>query len=371
MKLLHLLYESKDDAFGIGGVGIRAYEIYHRLKDRHDITLLCKRYPGAVDGFREGLKHIFVGIESRSLMKTLLSYAFHASRFMKQRGSEFDLIVEEFSPAVPTFLSRYAERPVILQVQGYTGKKYFEKYNILFATALYCRERREPKQYKNLIFVSDVSRRRFDLSPSSDVRVISNGISAELLDLAIGESDYILYLGRIDIHHKGLDILIRAFQEVAFEFSKIRLVVAGDGRDRKKLSQLLTTLPERTRENIVLQGWVDGDEKESLISNALFLVVPSRYETQGIVALEAMACGKALITSDITELEYVRSSGAGIAFRSGDAGSLAAAMRNLLLSKDRALMGEKGRESVRELTWENIALRYEDFLHDVLRKHSA
>ena len=97
MKILHLLYESKGDYFGIGGVGIRAYEIYRHLKDRHDITLLCKKYIGAKDGEIEGLRHIFVGAESKSLAKTLLAYAYHCSRFVKKFHKDYDIIVDRKS----------------------------------------------------------------------------------------------------------------------------------------------------------------------------------------------------------------------------------------------------------------------------------
>ena len=95
MKILHLLYESKDDPFGIGGVGIRAYELYRHLSSRHEITLLCKKYPGARDVEIEGLKHIFAGAESDSLTRTLISYAFHAAQFVRHHGEEFDIIIEE------------------------------------------------------------------------------------------------------------------------------------------------------------------------------------------------------------------------------------------------------------------------------------
>jgi hypothetical protein len=133
VKILHLLYESKGDYFGIGGVGVRSYEIYRHLKERHDITLLCKKYPGASDAAIEGLRHVFVGTESESLTKTLLSYAYHAASFVRKHGSEFDIVIEDFSPAIPTFLHRFAEKPVVLQIQGYTGRLYFKKYNTVYA----------------------------------------------------------------------------------------------------------------------------------------------------------------------------------------------------------------------------------------------
>lgn len=366
MKILHLLYESRGDSFGIGGVGIRAYELYRRLKDRHDITLLCKKYPGARDTEIEGLRHIFVGTESRSLTATLLSYAFHSSRFVRRYGSEFDVIIEEFSPGIPTLLGFYKRRPVVLQLQGYTGKKYFEKYNIFHSSVLYLLERLLPKTYDRFLLVSEATKKRYGLDNSHVIKVISNGINEQLFTVEPGVSDYILYLGRIDIHHKGLDLLLDAFAHFHQEFPDMRLVVAGDGKDRKKFCDLLEGLPAGVGSKIEMTGWVEGEEKNRLLKDALMVAVPSRYETQGIVALEAMASGKAIVASDIPELGYISDAGAGLSFRSGNVHSLASAMTTLASGDDFTAMGRKGREWVRRFTWGKISLDYENFLIGVL-----
>jgi glycosyltransferase involved in cell wall biosynthesis len=397
VKILHLLYESKGDYFGIGGVGIRAYEIYKYLKDRHNITLLCKKYPGAKDGEIEGLRHIFVGTESKSLTKTLLSYAYHATRFVKKYSNNFDIIVEEFSPAIPTFLHIFTKKPLILQVQGYTGGFYFRKYNLAYASFLYVLEHLRPMFYDNFIFINEQTIKRLlpkELSPSpsppplegggwgrghltginvsfgkrKNIKIISNGVSPELLTISPTESDYILYLGRIDIHHKGLDILLKAYKEFCKTFASIRLVIAGDGRDRDRFLALLYKLPQGIQQNIELKGWVDGKRKVHLLKDALMVVLPSRYETQGIVALEAMAFGKPVIVSDIPELSYVIKNKAGISFKTEDSISLAQSMKDLLISNERKEMGQRGRQWVKDFTWNKIALKFESFLSEVLER---
>jgi glycosyltransferase involved in cell wall biosynthesis len=263
MKILHLLYESTGDYFGIGGVGTRAYEIYGRLKDRHQITLLCKKYPGARDGEIEGLEHIFAGTESRSLTRTLLSYAYRAALYVQKEGEKFDVIIEEFSPAIPTFLNFYRKRPVVLQIQGYTGTKYFRKYNLLYSTVLYTLERLRPSLYSNVVLVSDMTRQRYSLNGDRTfVEMIPNGISRELLGCTPEKSDYVLFIGRIDIHHKGLDVLLDGYREFFPSFPGIRLSVAGDGRDREKFAEELMKLPGHIRNNIELLGWVSGDKKK-------------------------------------------------------------------------------------------------------------
>ncbi len=371
MKILHLLYESRGDYFGIGGVGVRAYEVYRFLRQRHDITLLCKKYPGAHEGTVEGLRHLFVGSESTSLTTTLLSYAYHASFYVKNHGGDYDVIIEEFSPAIPTLLHLYRKRPVVLQIQGYTGKHYVSKYNPVYSTVLYLSEKVRPKYYKYIIFVSEVTKKRFSITNATCSRIIPNGIPGELLSLTAGEADYILFLGRIDIHAKGLDVLISAYRELCRSLPVPRLVIAGQGRDMAKFKELLKRLPENVARNIELKGWVTGDVKNDVLRNALFVVFPSRYEVQPISTLEAMACGKAVIVSDIDEFNFVTGNGAGLSFKSGDFLSLAQSMQRLMEEKQREAMGNKGRMWVKDYTWEKTAMAYEGFLHEVVERTAA
>lgn len=391
MKILHLLYESKGDYFGIGGVGTRAYEIYKRLKDRHEITLLCRKYPGVEDKGTdvEGLRHIFVGTESKSLTQTLLSYAYHSALFVKRYGDGFDIIIEEFSPAIPTFLHFFTKKPVVLQIQGYTGILYFRKYNPAYALMLFFLEKFRPLFYDNFIFISEDTVKRalgnppnpplakggkggfFAIKKNKCIEIIPNGISSELLEVFPKESDYILYFGRIDIYGKGLDILINAYKEFYRTFPEIRLVIAGDGRDMKEFKTEIMKLPDDVRKNIELMGWVSGDRKIEVIRKALFAVFPSRHEVNPIAILEEMACGKAIITSDIPELSYITKNGAGVAFKAGDAASLAQSMRTMANRKDIREMGQKGRELVKEYTWDKIAMRFEEFLERVIKKKNT
>ena len=368
MKILHLLYESKGDSFGIGGVGIRAYEIYRRIQERHDVTLLCKKYPGARDGKVEGLRHIFVGTESRSLTKTLLSYAYCASQFVRRNGHEYDIVIEEFSPAIPTFYLSSIKKRVVLQVQGYTGRLYFRKYNPLYAFVLSLSELLRTGLYTNFIFLNHEMMKKFYLKREKHNAVIPNGISSDLLDIPDEEQDYILSIGRVDVFGKGLDILLNAYSEFFRSFPGIRLVIAGDGRDREHFQSMLMKLPEEIRRNIELLGWVSGEKKRSVFSKALLVLFPSRHEAQPIAVLEAMGSGKAVLVSDIPELRFVKDIGAGTAFKTGDARSLAQAMKYLLTHRERKDMGQRGREWVKDKTWDTIALQYEKFLYTTLGK---
>ncbi len=381
MRILHVLYESKGDYFGAGGVATRAYEIYGRLKERHDVTLLCKRYPGVQDRDIEGLRHIFVGAESKSLTISLLSYAFSAANYVRRHGDEYDIIIEEFSPAIPAFLHAFTGRPLVLQVQGYTGNIYYRKYNPVYALILYIMEHFRPVFYRyficmdpntvNKLFMWTALRNPAQSSSRgrNEFAVIPNGISTDLLELHAGEDSYILYLSRIDIYGKGLDTLIKGFTEFCRILPGIRLVIAGDGRDMNKFKNMLSGLSEDVKGKIELLGWVTGDRKKDVISRAMFVVFPSRHEVQSIAALEAMACGKPVVVSDIQELDYTIKCGCGISFKTGDAAHLAEAMLKMAGNNERKEMGLRGREFVRPFTWDRISMQYEEFLSEVLMLH--
>ena len=366
MKILHLLYESKGDYFGIGGVGMRAYEIYRRLKDRHKVTLLCKKYPGAVNGEREGLRHIFAGQESKSLTKTLLAYACYASKYVRKHANDYDVIIEEFSPAIPTFLHVFTKKPIILQVQGFTGRLYFRKYNPFYALTLYMMESLRPRLYDNFIFVSPQTIRKFSLSEGKRIKVIPNGVSSELLAAPPRIGNYVLYLGRIDMYGKGLDVLLAAYKEFYKSFPDIGLVIAGDGREHSLLKAEIMKLPAEVREKIDLQNWVSGQKKRKVIMDALYAVFPSRHEAQPISVLEAMSSAKAVIVSDIPEFNFVIERGAGVSFRMGNAMSLARSMTDLTVSDRREIMGNRGRDYMQQFTWDAIANLYESFINDVI-----
>jgi len=371
VKILHLLYESRGDYFGIGGVGTRAYEIYRHLKERHDITLLCKKYPGATDKVMEGLNHIFVGTESSSLTKTLLSYSYCAASFVRRKALEFDIIIEEFSPAIPTFLPFLTKRPVVLQIQGHTGTLYYRKYNPLYALTLSVMEHLRPRTYERFIFVSGHTMKRYRLDGGVSYEIIPNGVGPEMLHLLPGDEDYILSLGRIDIYGKGLDILIRAYREFCQSFPSVKLVVAGDGRDREEFLSLCGRLPEHVRGNIVMLGWVSGDRKKEVLQKASMVVLASRHEDQPIAVLEAMAAAKAIVVSDIPAFTFVTEEGAGVSFKTGDAFSLAQSMKNLMGTHERNEMGKRGREWAKDHTWERIAEKFERFLYRVLEDQKA
>ena len=93
------------------------------------------------------------------------------------------------------------------------------------------------------------------------------------------------------VHKKGFDLLLRSFSRVADDH--IRLYLAGDGAERRRLEDLAMAL--NLGDKVCFAGWQD-DIRSFLLQGDLF-VLPSRYEPFGIAVLEAMACGLPIIAT--------------------------------------------------------------------------
>ena len=163
---------------------------------------------------------------------------------------------------------------------------------------------------------------------------------------------YIIALGRL-VPQKGFDVLLEAFRQVAGEIPH-DLLLAGEGPERAALEAL--ALPGRVH----LVGRADRPKVVSLLAGADFFVLPSRHEPQGIVNLEAMAAGKAVIATRVGGVpEIVLEDRVGLLVPGGEAAPLAEALRRL--ARDRELsvrLGTAGREQASAFDWPLIAEQY-------------
>ncbi len=181
------------------------------------------------------------------------------------------------------------------------------------------------------------------------------------------DSHYILFLSRIDNYQKGLDILIDAFRIIADKFRDVRLILAG--YEYNSASDLIDRLPLGLRDRVQYAGFVSGEERIRLLSRAEVFVLPSRHEAHPISLLEALACGRSVVVSDIPELRYIEENRIGLTFKSGSSQELADKLIHLLEDKDlRRLLGDRGREYASQFHWDDLAKRFEKFLLEVVNE---
>lgn len=164
----------------------------------------------------------------------------------------------------------------------------------------------------------------------------------------------LLYLGRIDYHNKGLDILLDTFAQM-LNSTDAQLTLQGpDWGDRDAMIKRANKLGLGKRVQFLEP---DFDKAAALISSEhdIFLM-PSRFEGFGLSALEAMLSGRVIIVSDVAGIApHVRASGSGVVI-SADQSSLKAGINQLLASRSKwKEMGLAGREyALQKLRWEQI-----------------
>jgi glycosyltransferase involved in cell wall biosynthesis len=224
---------------------------------------------------------------------------FHALLPFVARRIPHDLWIESFTPPFSTsFLPLFSRARVVGFAQSLSGEEMWARYRLPFFLV----ERFGLRFYRDVVVLNqaDFARvRRY--SPSAAVQVIPNGVDSKRLEeRRLGRGEYILFLGRIDIREKGLDLLLAAYERSGLSMP---LLIAGAGtrREERRLAALLAA----TRGDIRWLGQVKGPHKDELLEGSAFVVLPSRQETFGMVALEGMSCAKPVVHFDLPALRWM------------------------------------------------------------------
>jgi glycogen synthase len=186
----------------------------------------------------------------------------------------------------------------------------------------------------------------FDVEPDA-VTVLHNGITprgwqieprrvrAARQRYAPGGAPLLLYLGRLE-YEKGVQDLIAALPRIRRVHPGTRVLVAGTGTAAAQLVEAART--HRVLRSVRFLGHLPDGELAAVLSAADAVVLPSRYEPFGIVALEAAAAGAPLVASTAGGLgEIVVEGETGTAFPPGDVAELARAVTRVLADRGGAV----------------------------------
>ena len=292
LRVLHLGFE--DPAMpGAGGGSLRTHEVNRRLAERDQVTVLVQRFPGAVDGVTDGVEYVHVGIGSGANRLTrLLGYVLCLPGAVRRRAA--DVVVEDFfAPVSSLGAPAWTGRPTLGVVQWLNAEDKARQYKLPFHWV----QRLGVRRHSRLIAVSaDVADKLRGIAPALTVDVIGNGVGADAFLPAPRLGRDVVFVGRLETEQKGLDLLLRGWAAGCTGLGA-RLVVAGTGPDERRLRELATELGIADQVDFV--GWVSGAAKYELMASARLVAMPSRFETFGLVALEAMATGTPVVAFDL------------------------------------------------------------------------
>jgi D-inositol-3-phosphate glycosyltransferase len=304
--------------------------------------------------------------------------------FVENDGSAYDVIHSHYwlSGWVGNMLARRWNVPHVTMFHTLGEAKNRARMSENESARRISTERRITATADKIICASQDERnilvRHYNLSPAR-IRVIPCGVDLDAYrpidkaearqSLGLDDTSLVLYVGRIE-PLKGIDILIRACglldeERIAFKL----LIVGGDDKssfERQNLELLAKTLGIEDR--VTFTGAVSHDLLPLYYSAADVCAIPSYYESFGLVAIEAMACGTPVVATRVGGLTST--------IRDGETGYLipwrcpepfADKIETLLMNEDLGRrLGEAGRLAAEPYRWQNVADQVEGVYHELL-----
>ena len=162
----------------------------------------------------------------------------------------------------------------------------------------------------------------------------------------------ILFVGRL-VPYKGLEFLIRAMPSIREEIKNIKLIIIGDGILKQQLEEMVSELG--LDDCIEFIPGLHNEKLPPYYFAAELFVLPSIYKAEafGIVQLEAMACGKPIVSTNVF------GSGISYANKNGETGLVVPPRNPKQLSK--AVIKILGGENFRKLLGRNSKLRVKKY----------
>jgi D-inositol-3-phosphate glycosyltransferase len=187
--------------------------------------------------------------------------------------------------------------------------------------------------------------------------------------LGLNNGKIILFVGRID-PLKGLGNMIQAMTRLDNTLSPELVIVGGDEYSREEFRSLQALAAELgIQEKVVFRGSVEQDKLPLFYSAADVCVIPSYYESFGLVALESLACGTPVVATDVGDMKNVlkdRISGSVIENNTPDV--LARAVSENLCAQEKGDAITFRRASIMKYSWSTIA---DNMVREYERLHAA
>jgi D-inositol-3-phosphate glycosyltransferase len=204
-----------------------------------------------------------------------------------------------------------------------------------------------PQEVKNILDLYKVTGENIELIRTGVDKRLFRPIAEEIAikETGLNFKNIVLFVGRIT-KAKGLRILVKAIARVKNKFNEeMKLIVIGgdvsgvmhskaESKEKKRLKRLIKKLD--LEEDVIFLGSVERERLPYFYSIADVCVVPSLYESFGLVAVEAMSCGTPVIASKVGGLTHtVRDGYSGLHFLPGRSDHLAKAILKLITDAEK------------------------------------
>ena len=381
-KLRLAIFNTQPPHIYSGGVERRIIETTKRLQTHADITV----YSGTKAGFKKPLSLNgvnFVPCYSTNTLFPLDNWFFNRS--LKKNAISIAADVFEAHAVsgygYPRALKKLGiKKPVIHTIHGVLADEYEQAKNNgylsfrgrianNFMHRLAKLESEMAHDATLIVTISEYSLKKIKEHyqvDASKVRIVPNGVAIEkfkpLEDTQAAKQNFeltnqptVLFVGSL-IPRKGLTFLVEAARKVVKEKQTTQFLIVGEGPLHSQLTKMLASA--NLTAHFRFLGKVSDDLLPSVYNCADVFVLPSIQEGQGIVLLEAQACGKPVVAFDLGGInEAVHNGVTGLLVPLGNTEALANALLKLLDDESlRVRMGVSGRRFVSDFfTWDTCA----------------
>ena len=202
--------------------------------------------------------------------------------------------------------------------------------------------------------------------PREKIVIIPNGIDTEKFKPENQGLPNTIFWGGRFVSGKGLEYLIKALKIIEKKHHNFRLIMAGDGYLFHKIHNLVDDYG--LSKNVIFEGRVPHNEIPKFLNSASIYVLPSIREGMPYALLEAMACGRPVVASNIPGINDVITNGEnGLLVPPCDPNALANAILRLI--EDHALRRKLRRNArklmVEKYSWDIIAGRTEKVYYEM------
>ncbi|MCX7911955.1 MAG: glycosyltransferase [Dehalococcoidales bacterium] len=380
-----------------GGMSVYIRELSRELgRQGHTVDIFTRVHDARdprIEELAAGVRliHLRAGKEARidkmDVYASLPEFIDNLEDFRRTENSAYDIIFSHYwiSALVGKYLQETWQVPYITMYHTLGAIKndlaIGEKEPALRITA----ERETAYAARRIIVATEKEKEalsRLYGTPGSKIRVVPCGVNMELFrpvdrtqarrTLGLGEERLVLYVGRID-PLKGIGNLLRAVALLKGS-SKLRLVIVGGDEESGELAGLKGLACELgVSEMVTFWGREKHEGLPLFYSAADICVVPSYYESFGLVALEALACGTPVLATDVGRLrDIIRQGETGYIVESNHPQVLAHAIAGLLRQpwhgEERKLAI---RASVSSFGWSEIAGKIAREMREVIEEALA
>ena len=353
----------------IGGIAAYTEEVGSRLAQRgHEVTVYCRsRFLGAdrEPTYRGMQRRLTWGISSKHL--DALTHTF--SSVLAASRDDFDVLhFHGVGPATLMPLARaMSSAKLVATIHGFEWQS--NKWGLGARVCLQATDRLCLGAADAVTVVSETMLERYAHRDGQRVAFIPTGVNEPVVrsprlirDLGLRGGDYLLFLGRL-VPEKGCHLLLSAFGRIDTD---MRLVVAGAGLHDDGYEAKLRSLAD---DRVIFAGYVSGDLKHELLSNAYLATQPSELEGLPVAILEAMSYGRFVLASDLPNNREAMGQ-FGTTFRRGDEQDLRERLAACVADPElvRSQTKDVAKWVQTQRSWDNTVDRLESLYTDLVRQ---